>query len=81
MLSLLAALLSNGDKKIGEQEGYAVDNSFLAMFSYPFIAGDKTNALNEPNTIILTETLARKMFDIKDNDFQSIIGKTIVTQE
>ena len=48
------------------------------MFSYPFIAGNKLNALTEPNTIVLTETLARKMFDIKDNNFQSLIGKTIV---
>ena len=27
-------IIINGDKKIGDQHGYAVDNSFLDMFSY-----------------------------------------------
>jgi len=71
------AIIINGDKKLGDQQGYAVDNSFLDMFSYKIIAGNKVNALAEPNTMILTETLAKKMFDVKNNDFQSLVGKTI----
>ena len=67
----------NGDKKLGDQYGYAVDNSFLDMFSYKLSAGNKSNALTEPNTIILSETLARSMFDVKNNNFQQLIGKTI----
>jgi len=73
-----SGIIINGDKKIGGEGGYAVDNSFLDMFSYPIVAGSKTNALTEPNTIVLTETLARKIFDIKDNNFQQLIGKTIL---
>ena len=65
------------EKKLGDQHGYAVDNSFLDMFSYKIITGDKTTALSEPNTVILTETLARKMFDVKGNNFQQVIGKHI----
>jgi hypothetical protein len=34
-------------------------------------------ALKEPNSVILSETLARKIFDIRDNDFQSTLGKVI----
>src|SRR3954470_19810724 len=71
-------VLSNGDKKIGDVNALAVDNSFLSMFSYPFIVGDSKNGLKQINTIILTETLARKLFDLKENDFSKIIGKTIV---
>ncbi len=71
-------IVINGDKKIGEQQGYAVDNTFLDMFSYTLLTGDKINALKEPNTVILTEKLARAMFNIKNNDFQSLIGKTII---
>src|SRR5678810_213534 len=63
----VGGIIINGDKKIGDEDGYAVDNSFLDMFSYPLIAGNKKNALTEPNTIILSETLARKVFGIKDN--------------
>src|SRR5258706_12534095 len=50
-------IVINGDKKIGEQNGLAVDNSFLDMFSYQLIAGDKETPLKEPNTIIISETL------------------------
>jgi putative ABC transport system permease protein len=71
-------ILINGDKKIAEQSGYGVDNSFLSMFSYPLVAGDKNNALTDPNTIILTETLVRTLFDVRGNNFHSIIGKTII---
>ena len=34
-------------------------------------------ALKEPNNIILTETQARKIFAVRDNDFSSLLGKTI----
>ena len=71
-------IITYGNKKIGDQEVLAVDNAFLSMFSYPIIAGDKINGLQNPNSIILTETLARKIFDIKENNFGSLIGKTIV---
>jgi putative ABC transport system permease protein len=68
----------NGDKRIGDVNALAVDNSFLSMFSYPFIAGDSHNGMKEINTVILTETHARKLFEINNNEFSKIIGKTIV---
>ena len=71
-------VLTYGTKKIGDQTALAVDNSFLSMFSYPFIAGDEKTGLVNPNSIILTESLARKFFDISDNNFQPVIGKAIV---
>lgn len=66
-----------GDKKLGDQDGLAVDNSFLNIFTYPLVTGDKNNALTEPNTIVLTETFARKLFDIRGNNFHGIIGQMI----
>src|SRR3954454_2487751 len=71
-------VLSNGDKKIGDVNALAVDNSFLSMFSYPFIVGDSKNGLKQIYTVILTETLARKLFDIRNNNFSKVVGKTIV---
>ena len=70
-------ILIYDNKKIGEQNGLAVDNSFLTMFSYALVVGDTQTALKEPNSVILSETLARKLFDIKDNSYQPVIGKTI----
>jgi putative ABC transport system permease protein len=73
-------IITYNNKKIGEQEGIAVDNSFLTMFSYPMITGDVQTPLKEPNTVILSETLARKIFDVTDNNFQALIGKAITVE-
>lgn len=68
-----------GDKKTDEI-GLAVDNSFLSMFSFPLLAGDRMNALNEPNTIILSEKLARKFLPGNHTDLQSMIGQVVVIE-
>jgi putative ABC transport system permease protein len=69
------------EKKLGEKFGYAVDNSFLDMFSYPLIAGNKETALIEPNSIILTVTMAQQVFGVADNNFEKLIGKTIIKND
>jgi putative ABC transport system permease protein len=73
-------VVTYGTKKIGDQSGLAVDNSFLSMFSYPFITGDQKGGLQEPHSVILTESLARKIFDIQGSNFESLIGKAILLQ-
>lgn len=50
-----------GEKK-SDESGIAVDNSFLSMFSFPLLAGDRNNALSEPNTLLLSEKLTKKLF-------------------
>jgi len=49
------------------------DNEFFKMFSYEFIKGDRDNALTEPFSMIITETLAKVMFGDVDP-----IGKSLV---
>ncbi|WP_153797359.1 ABC transporter permease [Foetidibacter luteolus] len=71
-------VVSYNDKKIGDQKALAVDNSFLRMFSYPFTTGDANTGLVNPNSVILTETLARKMFDISNDNFNAVVGKAVV---
>jgi len=66
------------DKKIGEQEVMYADNSFFSMFSYPLIAGDKKNVLNEPHTAVISESAAKKIFDVQDNNFASVPGKLFI---
>lgn len=39
-----------------------VDTSFLKMFDFPLLKGDPQTALNQPNTIILSEEKAKKFF-------------------
>jgi putative ABC transport system permease protein len=42
------------------------DSTFLNMFSFDLIQGDKENALNKPNSILLTEKMAKKYFGKED---------------
>ncbi len=49
-------------KSFYETKGYVVDASFFKLFTYNFIEGDAATALKEPNTIVLSEEIARKFF-------------------
>ena len=70
-------ILTDNTKKYEVKKLIAVDNEFLSIFSYPLIAGNPKTALKEPNNIILSETEARKIFAVRDNDFSSLLGKTL----
>lgn len=52
-----------------------VDSSFFNVFTFPVIKGDAATALNEINSVVLTESLARKIFNSID-----VVGK-VLTQE
>lgn len=70
-------ILTDNTKKYEVKTSLAVENQFLSMFSYPLLAGDPKTALKEPNSIILSETLARKIYSVSNNDFSSLLGKTL----
>ena len=42
------------------------DEYFLQIFDFPLLEGDRRTALKEPNTIIITEDLAMRIFARKD---------------
>ncbi|GAB3163437.1 ABC transporter permease [Telluribacter humicola] len=49
------------------------DEYFLQVFDFPFIEGDRRSALKEPNTIVITEDLAMRIFgrtDVIDKNLQ-----------
>ncbi|SFW84502.1 ABC transporter permease [Chitinophaga sancti] len=54
-----------GDKKISSK-AMTVDTSFLNMFTFPLLKGNKATALNDPNAMIVTEKMAMKMFGTTD---------------
>ncbi|HTE28717.1 ABC transporter permease [Flavitalea sp.] len=70
-------VMTYGETKIANQRAIAVDNSFLSMFSYPLIAGNPQTALQEPNSIILTESLAANILGARQ-DAASVLGKLII---
>ncbi|MEP2025933.1 MAG: ABC transporter permease [Reichenbachiella sp.] len=61
-----------GDKVFQETDFAYADPSFLKIFDFKLKSGDSNTALNEPNTIILTEEIAAKYFGDDDP-----MGKTI----
>jgi ABC-type antimicrobial peptide transport system permease subunit len=60
-----------GDNTVNKTGRY-VDADFLEMFSFPLIKGDIRTALQDPNSIILTESLSLALFGANDP-----IGKTV----
>ncbi|MFC2128295.1 ABC transporter permease [Bacteroidota bacterium] len=52
--------------------GNVVDSSFFDIFNFPLIKGDKNTALSNPESIIITEETAIKLFGDEDP-----VGKTL----
>jgi len=53
----------NKDKHaITDKHMLAVDSNFLEFFGYPVLEGDKYTCLNGPNSIVLTQSAARRYF-------------------
>ncbi|MES2647043.1 MAG: ABC transporter permease [Bacteroidota bacterium] len=55
-----------GEKKI-ELNGYFADSGFFEMFNFPLLKGSKSTALNNPNSIVLSQTDATKIFGDKES--------------
>lgn len=58
-------LISVGDKRINSRVNFA-DPSFIKIFDYKFIKGNPEQVLKNQNSIILTKTLAEKLFGNED---------------
>jgi putative ABC transport system permease protein len=65
-------LVRKDKQKIQEQHAVFADSTFFAVFSAPMVAGDAATALNEPNSIVIDETTARKYFNSTD-----VVGKAL----
>jgi len=48
------------------------DENFLQIFDFPLLFGDRNTALAEPNSVIINQDLARRLFNKTD-----VVGKTI----
>jgi putative ABC transport system permease protein len=68
-------LFNYGEKHIDEF-GLYVDPDFLKMFSFPLTLGDPNKVLIEPNTLLISETLASKYFGLENP-----VGKMIRVDE
>jgi putative ABC transport system permease protein len=52
-----------GDLVFNEYRVCSTDADFFKVFSFPLIDGDPDSALEEPNTVVISATMAQKYFD------------------
>ncbi len=70
-------LVKKGNDFINEPNVCYADSTMFRMFNLPAITGDLKNALNEPNTVVVTEKIAKKYFGTTEN----AIGKSLETND
>ena len=51
-----------GEQRFKPKHAYITDGDVFDVFDFPLLAGDPGTALTSPNSIVLTETVARRYF-------------------
>lgn len=55
-------VVAHDQKRFYEGRFFFADSSILKVFTFPLAKGDANNALSEPNSVVLTESMALKYF-------------------
>ncbi len=55
-------LIQHGDKTYNERRFFFADSTFFQIFDHQFIYGDPNKALDEINSIVITESTAKRYF-------------------
>jgi len=58
--------LKQGDRSFNEDRVYFVNPSWLTVFDWQMISGDPKSALNDANTLVITESTAKRYFGEED---------------
>jgi putative ABC transport system permease protein len=65
-------LVKKGNENIREGNVAWADSTLFDVFTLPMISGNPRTALTEPNSIVITESVAKKYFDKTD-----VVGETL----
>ncbi len=68
------------DELFQEHVGF-VDSTFFQIFTYDFLVGDRETPLHQRKSVVLTESVARKIFRDSLNHLDDAIGRTIIFPE
>jgi putative ABC transport system permease protein len=66
-------MIAKGDLHFHELEAIDADSTFFSVFDYPFLKGNPKTALTNPNSIVLTESAAKKYFGNADPMGQQLL--------
>ncbi|MGD9346904.1 MAG: ABC transporter permease, partial [Candidatus Aminicenantes bacterium] len=69
-------LVVRKQKRFFEERVFFVDNAIFQVFHIPFLQGNPQTALADLNTVVITETMARKYFGDEYKD-SSILGEIL----
>ncbi|HEY3402466.1 MAG TPA: ABC transporter permease [Ohtaekwangia sp.] len=72
MSDLRSAMFQANDRKFEEKNGFYAEPSFFQVFDFRLKQGNVETALQQPNSVILSEELALKYFGTAD-----VLGKTL----
>ena len=67
-----------GDQEYGALIGL-VSPGFLTLFTFPLLTGDSATALDRPNAMVISETLALKIFGDDPSDYSHVLGQTLTS--
>ena len=59
--------------KFVEEHVIAVDSAFFEIFDFELIKGDKSEVLNRPNSLVISETMVTKYFDSNNPIGQNMV--------
>lgn len=68
----MGKILMTADSEKLKGHGVFVDSAFLQMFDFPLVRGSEKQALVNPTDIVITQSLAKRLFGSDD-----VIGKTV----
>lgn len=69
-------LVKKGNENVNEGKVINADSTLFDVFTLPMISGDPATALKDPNTVVITEKMARKYFNTTD-----VVGKTLTIND
>ena len=68
-------LLTYGERSTFIEQAQGVDSTFFQVFPYSFVEGDPAHALDGPGSLVISETLAKRLFGN-----QPALGKQVLFQ-
>ncbi len=67
-------LFTKDETRLTVKKTFLVDSTFLEIFDFPLLVGDRKHALDEPNNILLTEETALKFYNSAEEALDNTIS-------
>ena len=62
MWNVWDAVFKHSDQRFGVEKAFLADKEFFEIFDFPFVKGSTATAFSQPNDIVITASLAERIF-------------------